>query len=155
MRATYLKRGLKENLSGNEVYYTNSSISLVNNMLCSKLPCQKGFNLLLFSCKNSELLWENPSPTRPVHVRPGVLKTALASDAQRARDCGGAMEGPLERDNRLRTLCAARPNAPGYTGGCDQEQGVITSHGLLTCCLFLSFRTWGLIPEEKQSLPSG
>ena len=28
-------------LSGNEVYYTNNFISLVKNMLCSKLHCQK------------------------------------------------------------------------------------------------------------------
>ena len=46
-----MKRELYQNLSGNEVYYTNSSILLVKNMLCSKLHCQKGFDLILFLYK--------------------------------------------------------------------------------------------------------
>ena len=41
-----MKRELIQNLFGNKVYYTNSLILLVNNMLCSKLPCQKDFNLI-------------------------------------------------------------------------------------------------------------
>jgi hypothetical protein len=39
-----MKRELNWNLSGNEVHYTNSSILLVKNMLCSKFYCQKDFN---------------------------------------------------------------------------------------------------------------
>jgi len=46
-----MKRELNLNLSGNEVYYTNSLILLVKNMLCSKLHYQKGFNLNPFSYK--------------------------------------------------------------------------------------------------------
>ena len=44
-----MERELNRNLSDNEVYYTNSSILLVKNMLCSKLHCQKGFYLILFA----------------------------------------------------------------------------------------------------------
>ena len=46
-----MKRDLNLNLSANEVYYTNSLILLVKNMLCSKLHCQKGFDLNPFSYK--------------------------------------------------------------------------------------------------------
>ena len=42
-----MKRELDQNLSGNEVYCTNSLISLVKNMLCGKLHCKKGLNLIL------------------------------------------------------------------------------------------------------------
>jgi len=48
---SYMKRDLNQNFSGNEVYYTNSLILLVKNMLFSKLHCQKGFNLNPFSYK--------------------------------------------------------------------------------------------------------
>ena len=37
--------------SGNEVYYTNALILLINMMLCSKFHCQKFFKLKLFSYK--------------------------------------------------------------------------------------------------------
>ena len=40
---------IKFNLFGNEVYYTNSLTLLVKNMLCSKVRCQKAFNLILIS----------------------------------------------------------------------------------------------------------
>ena len=46
-----MKREFHSNLSGNEVCYTNSSILLAENMLCSKLHCQKDLNSILFSCK--------------------------------------------------------------------------------------------------------
>ena len=46
-----MKRDLNSNLSGNQVYYTNSLLLLVKNMLCSKLYRQKGFNLNPFSYK--------------------------------------------------------------------------------------------------------
>ena len=42
------EKEIKSKLSGNEGYYTNSSILLVKNMLCSKLHCQKGFNSMLY-----------------------------------------------------------------------------------------------------------
>ena len=45
---------------------------------------------------------------------------------ERGRD--GEREGERrERDIRLRALCPARPHAVSYTGGCDQEEGVIES----------------------------
>jgi len=52
-RATLYEKGFKLQLFGNEVYYTNSLLLLVQNMLCSKLHYQKDFNLKAFSCKIS------------------------------------------------------------------------------------------------------
>jgi hypothetical protein len=43
---SFIKRELNQNLSGNEVHYTNSLISQVKNMLCSKLHCQKELDLV-------------------------------------------------------------------------------------------------------------
>ena len=48
---SYIKRELNQNLSGDEVYYANSLILLVINMLCSKLHYQEGFNPILFLCR--------------------------------------------------------------------------------------------------------
>jgi len=42
-RGILCKKELIENLSGSEVYYANSLILLVDNMLCSKFHYQKGF----------------------------------------------------------------------------------------------------------------
>jgi len=39
-----MKKKLDSNLSGNQVYLTNSFILPVKNMLCSEIQCQKGFN---------------------------------------------------------------------------------------------------------------
>ena len=44
-----MKRILDQKRSGNEVYFTNSSILLVKNMLCSNLHCRKGFDLIILS----------------------------------------------------------------------------------------------------------
>jgi hypothetical protein len=41
---TCMKRGLNQNLSVNEVHYTNLEMLLLQDMLCSRLHCQKGFN---------------------------------------------------------------------------------------------------------------
>ena len=38
-----MKSELSSNLSGNEVYHTNSLICLLKNMLCGNLDCWKGF----------------------------------------------------------------------------------------------------------------
>ena len=48
---SYMKAELNENLSGIEVYYANSLMLLVKNMLCNKRHCQKGFSAILFSYK--------------------------------------------------------------------------------------------------------
>ena len=40
-QGSYMKTELNQSLSNNEVYYTNSLMSLVKHMLCSKLHCQK------------------------------------------------------------------------------------------------------------------
>jgi hypothetical protein len=45
------QKELNRNPSGNEIHYTNSLMLLVNNMLCSKLHCQRGFNSILISLK--------------------------------------------------------------------------------------------------------
>ena len=47
----HMKRESNQNVSGSDVYYKNSLILLVENMLCSKLLCQKVFNVIPFSCK--------------------------------------------------------------------------------------------------------
>ena len=39
-----MERELNQNLSGNEIYYTNLLLSLVKNMPCVKLYCQKAFS---------------------------------------------------------------------------------------------------------------
>ena len=43
-----MQRELNSNLSGSKVYYTNSLILLVNEILGSKVHYQKGFNLFVF-----------------------------------------------------------------------------------------------------------
>ena len=45
------ERKSDQNLSGDEVYRTNSLISLSKNMLCSELQRQTGFHSILFSYK--------------------------------------------------------------------------------------------------------
>ena len=40
----YMQRGLNSNLSGNEVYYTACSLSVILKNWCSEVHCQKGFN---------------------------------------------------------------------------------------------------------------
>ena len=49
-----MKKELYWNVSDNEFHHSNSSISQVKNMLCSKIHCQKGFNRILFSYKFGE-----------------------------------------------------------------------------------------------------
>jgi len=44
-----MKTKSNENLSGNEVHYTNNVILLEKNMLCSKRYYQQGFNIIAFS----------------------------------------------------------------------------------------------------------
>ena len=46
-----VEKRIKSNVSGNEVYDTNSLMLLFTHMLCRKLHCQKGFNLVPFSHK--------------------------------------------------------------------------------------------------------
>ena len=49
------EKGIKLKRSGNDVYYTNSLILLVKNMLCSKLHRQNGFNSIPCSYKSVPL----------------------------------------------------------------------------------------------------
>ena len=51
IRRPYMKRKLDQNLSGNEVYYTECSLRVILKNSCIQLHCHKGFNLILFSCK--------------------------------------------------------------------------------------------------------
>ena len=48
-RQCYMKRELNQNLSGNKIYYTACSLLVILNNSCSKIHCQKGFNLILTS----------------------------------------------------------------------------------------------------------
>ena len=48
---SYMKRELDSNLSGNEVYYTASSLPVISENSCGKLHCQKGFDWILFACE--------------------------------------------------------------------------------------------------------
>jgi hypothetical protein len=75
-----MKRELNQKLSGNEVDYTKSLISLVENMLCSKLQCQKGFNLIPSSLKSVPEL--QTLPLSVVHLASSVHPLGRAY-----RDC--------------------------------------------------------------------
>jgi len=68
------EKAFKLKLSGNEVYYTNALLLLIKNMLCSKLHCQKGFELKLFLYK-----------TRTTHPGPHNL-TAVTRTRPPGRD---------------------------------------------------------------------
>ena len=48
---SHIKRGLNQNLSGNEVNYTACSLLVTLNNLCSKLHRQNFFDLIPLSCK--------------------------------------------------------------------------------------------------------
>jgi len=52
----HMKMDLNRNLSGNEVYTTACSFLVIMKNLCSKLHCQKAFNLNPFSYKIAMLL---------------------------------------------------------------------------------------------------
>ena len=51
----YMKRELNQNLSSNEVHFTNYLISLVENMLCSKIHCHKYFDSIILDTWNRDL----------------------------------------------------------------------------------------------------
>ena len=71
----YMNRELNSNLSGNKVYYTNSSILLEKNMLCNKLHDQKGFDLIPCSCKTSSTPCSMASKLRRADVpHPRAIK---------------------------------------------------------------------------------
>ena len=55
-------KGIESKRTGNEVYYTNYLTLLVQNMLCSKLHCQKGFDSIFF-------LYEIDAHTHSVEFR--------------------------------------------------------------------------------------
>ena len=61
-----MKREFTQNLSRDEVCYTNSLILLVKNMLCGKLHYQQGFKLILVSYKSAPVahaLGSTPGPS--------------------------------------------------------------------------------------------
>jgi len=59
-----MRRTLDSNLSGNEVYRTNSSILLVRKMLCSKFHRQTGFYTQLVSQVRVSFRDQFDSPSR-------------------------------------------------------------------------------------------
>ena len=70
-----MKRELNQNISGNKVYHTNSSILLVKSMLCSKIHHQNDFKSIPFSHKISEA--EHPYLIRrdpPISLRYCLLQ---------------------------------------------------------------------------------
>jgi hypothetical protein len=71
-----MKRELNQNLSGNEVYYTNSLISIVKNMLSNKLHRQKGSNVIPFSYQIGEYI--RPA-NRGVCCQRGVRRTGVSA----------------------------------------------------------------------------
>ena len=52
-----MKRLLRLNLACNDVYYTACSLLVTLQNSCSKLHCQKGFSLILFSYKIIVTQW--------------------------------------------------------------------------------------------------
>jgi len=78
---SYMERKLIQNLAGDEVYYTNSSLLLVKNKLCSKLYRQKGFNVIPFWY---EILMEKPALRKEV-VRKETLDGSKSRPAARPR----------------------------------------------------------------------
>ena len=81
----HMKRELNQNLSGNEVYYTNSLISIVKNMLSNKLHRQKGSNVIPFSYQIGEYI--RPA-NRGVCCQRGVGRRGVSSD--------GNSSGPVD-----------------------------------------------------------
>ena len=47
----YMKRDINQNVSGNDSHYTAGSSLVALKKSCSKLHCQKRFNLILLPCK--------------------------------------------------------------------------------------------------------
>jgi hypothetical protein len=65
-----MKRELHKNLSGNEVYYTNSIILLVKNVRCSKIHYKKGFNSIPFLYEG-RVSWSRNSRVREIQEPSG------------------------------------------------------------------------------------
>ena len=67
------------NLSGNEVYYTDSLMLSVKNIVCSKLHCQKGINPILCSYATNRV----PVPHTPPHRAATPLYNPFRSHKER------------------------------------------------------------------------
>ena len=105
-----MKRELNWNLFGNDIYYTNSVILLVNNMLSSQLDCQECFNLVVFCiqtvltrarCTRRRLCgmissWESSRESRrsAVHPRGRIFIELMTSD----RSLNASREGSKWRN---------------------------------------------------------
>ena len=105
---SYVKRELDWKLSGNAVYYTNSLISLVKNMLCSEWPSlPESFNKIAPKVsrfmQDTLLICSGPRLTRrvsctntickcPPHSRYGVVSLEVAFESTFALACES---GPL------------------------------------------------------------
>ena len=76
-----IEKRLKLKSSGNEVYYTNSSMLLVKNMLCGKFCCHKGSNLILFSYKIRAELNCASAPSQTAFVL-GNASSGMALDSR-------------------------------------------------------------------------
>ena len=115
-----MRRKLNLNLSGDEVYYTNSLILLVKNMLCSKLDCQKALIELSFHLKSQRVLAHTPNP------HPSSLYTESQdpiSDTRTERAAGLYIKFKEFRCNILRTLIQQGGREAGREGGGGEERG--------------------------------
>ena len=70
-----------ENISCNEVYYTACSLLVILKNSCSKVHCQKGFNLIFYSYEiRRKRRWEQTSSSRSMSYPPCAShKSASAS----------------------------------------------------------------------------
>ena len=48
-----MTRKFDQTLSGNEIYHAACSLLVMFKILCGKLHCQKGFNFIIFSYKDT------------------------------------------------------------------------------------------------------
>jgi hypothetical protein len=104
---SYAKRELNQNLSGHELFYTNSLISPENNMLRSKLHCKKGSNLILFLYTICLKAPHTISPPFPFLQAPHVMPCELVlemdlppPDKQPGKEFGGPL--PCEEEALIR-----------------------------------------------------
>jgi hypothetical protein len=105
LKQSYLRRELNYNLSGKEVYYTNSLILPLKNMLCSKLHCPKLFKKISFRvksrCRWCAFAFRSKLLGRPVSIDTGHGKL----DPDDERVALGRVGSPCPPNRLGRSLC--------------------------------------------------
>ena len=97
-----MKRVINQNLSGNEVHSTACSLLVISKNLCSKLHCEKGFELVLFSYKILTTCFPDFLCLPQVRRGQGTRGSALLGDMGRRRGRGVAPR-PLTARRPLNT----------------------------------------------------